>query len=110
MASDAGAQIEKAAAKISNPIMSCVHAALQSRYGGAIASVFAEETQKGRDITSGQRSVKIETSDLVASNAISGLFLILTRRVIGKVVQREGGRISGVVASRIVSSVAGSWA
>jgi hypothetical protein len=37
VARDAGTQIEKATAKVSNPIIACVQTALQSRYGGAIA-------------------------------------------------------------------------
>ncbi len=109
VAKDAGVQIEKATAKISNPIIACVQTALQSRYGGAIAQVFAQESQKNLEASADQPPVKIEASDLVASNAasISGMVLVLTRRVIGKVVQSVGSRIAGVVASRIVSSVAG---
>jgi hypothetical protein len=109
VAKDAGAQIEKATAKISNPIIACVQTALQSRYGGAIAQVFATESQKNLEAKAEQPPVKIETGDLVATNAqsISGMVLIVTRRVIAKVVQSVGTRIAGVVASRIVSSVAG---
>ena len=109
VAKDAGAQIEKATAKISNPIIACVQTALQSRYGGAIAQVFAQESQKNLEANAEQQPVKIDTSDLVASNAasISGLVLVVTRRVIGKVVQTVGTRIAGVVASEIVSAVAG---
>ncbi len=109
VAREAGAQIEKATARISNPIIACVQTALQSRYGGAIAQVFAQESQKNLDANAEQPPVKIETSDLVANNAasISGMVLVVTRRVIGKVVQSVGTRIAGVVASRIVSSIAG---
>ncbi len=109
VAKDAGAQIEKATSKISNPIIACVQTALQSRYGGAIAQVFAQESQKNLEANAEQPPIKIDTSDLVASNAasISGLVLVVTRRVIAKVVQSVGTRIAGVVASRIVSSVAG---
>jgi len=109
VARDAGAQIEKATARISNPVIACVQTALQSRYGGAIAQVFAQESEKNLEANAGQPAVKIGTSDLVASNAasISGMILVVTRRVIGKVVQSVGARIAGVVASRIVSSVAG---
>ena len=109
VARDAGAQIEKATARISNPVIACVQTALQSRYGGAIAQVFAQESEKNLEANAGQPPVKIGTSDLVASNAasISGMILVVTRRVIGKVVQSVGARIAGVVASRIVSSVAG---
>ena len=109
VARDAGARIEKATSRISNPVIACVQTALQSRYGGAIAAVFAQESEKNLESNAGQPPVKIDTSDLVASNAasISGMILVVTRRVIGKVVQSVGTRIAGVVASRIVSSVAG---
>lgn len=109
VAKDAGARIEKATQRISNPVIACVQTALQSRYGGAIAAVFAQESQRDLDAKAEQPAVKIDTSDLVANNAasISGMILVVTRRVIGKVVQSVGTRIAGVVASRIVSSVAG---
>ncbi len=109
VARDAGAQIEKATAKISNPIIACVQTALQSRYGNAIASVFAQESEKNLEANTGQAPVKIDTSDLALNNAasISGLVLIVTRRVIGQVVKSVGTRIAGIVASDIVASVAG---
>ena len=109
VAKDAGARIEQATSRISNPVIACVQTALQSRYGGAIAAVFAQESEKNLEANAGQPPVKINTSDLVASNAasISGMILVVTRRVIAKVVQSVGTRIAGVVASRIVSSVAG---
>jgi hypothetical protein len=109
VARDAGTQIEKASGKISNPVIACVQTALQSRYGGAIAQVFAAESQKNLEASAEQQPVKIDTSDLVATNAgsISGMVLVVTRRIIAKVVQSVGARIAGVVASRIVSSVAG---
>ncbi len=109
VAKDAGAQIEKATAKISNPIITCVQTALQSRYGNAIASVFAQESEKDLEAKTGQAPVKIDTSDLALNNAasISGLVLVVTRRVIGQVVKSVGTRIAGIVASDIVASVAG---
>ncbi len=109
IARDAGAQIEKATANVSNPIITCVQTALQSRYGGAIAQVFAQESQKNLEAKAEQPAVKIQTSDLVLNNAasISGIVLIVTRRVIATVVEGIGSRIAGVIASRIVSSVTG---
>jgi hypothetical protein len=109
VANDAGAQIEKATAKVSNPIIACVQTALQSRYGAAVAQVFAQESQRNLESRSEQPAVKIQTSDLVLNNAgsISGIVLIVTRRVIATVVESIGARIAGAVASRIVSSVAG---
>jgi hypothetical protein len=109
VAKDAGAQIEQATARVSNPIIACVQTALQSRYGGAIAQVFAQESQKNLDAKAEQPAVKIQTSDLVLNNAgsISGIVLIVTRRVVAALVESIGSRIAGVIVSRIVSSVAG---
>ncbi len=109
VAKDAGAQIEKATSKVSNPIIACVQKALQSRYGGAVAQVFAQESQKNLETNAGQPAVKIQTSDLLLNNAasISGIVLIVTRNVIAGIVETIGTRIAGVVASRIISSVAG---
>ncbi|WKW52193.1 hypothetical protein [Rhodomicrobium lacus] len=110
VAKEAATRIEKATSRISNPIIACVQTALQSRYGGAVAQVFAQESQRNLDAAAADQSpAKIETGDLVATNAgsISGLVLIVTRRVIGKIVQSVGTRVAGMVASRIVSSVAG---
>jgi hypothetical protein len=109
VAKDAGAQIERATAKVSNPVLACVQTALQSRYGGAIAQVFAQESQKNLDKTGDGAQIKIETTDLAINNAasISGIVLIVTRRVIGRVVQSIGRRVAGLVVSRVVSSIAG---
>ena len=109
VAREAGDKIEKATARISNPIIACVQTALQSRYGSAIASVFAQESEKNLEANTGQAPVKIDTSTLALNNAasISGMVLIVTRRVIGQVVKSVGTRIAGIVASDIVSSVAG---
>ena len=109
VAKDAGAQIEAATAKVSNPIVACVQTALQSRYGGAVAQVFVQESQKNLEARAEQPAVKIGTADLVLNNAgsISGIVLIVTRRIIASLVESIGSRIAGVVASRIVSSVAG---
>ncbi|MGO9487111.1 MAG: hypothetical protein ACLPX9_21480 [Rhodomicrobium sp.] len=109
VARDAGAQIEAATAKVSNPIIACVQTALQSRYGGAIAQVFVQEGQKNLEAKAEQPAVKIGTADLVINNAasISGIVLIVTRDVIASLVESIGTRIAGVVATRIVSSVAG---
>ena len=109
VARDAGAQIEKTAAKISNPVLACVQTALQSRYGEAVAQVFAQESQKGLEAKAGQPAVKIGSSDLAVSNAgaIAGIVLIVTRRTVAVVAETIGKRIAGAVAGRIVSSVAG---
>jgi hypothetical protein len=109
VAKEAGARIEAATAKVSNPIVACVQTALQSRYGGAVAQVFVQESQKNLEARAEQPAVKIGATDLVLNNAgsISGIVLIVTRRIIASLVEGIGSRIAGVVASRIVSSVAG---
>lgn len=107
VATDAGQQIERATQQVANPVITCVQTALQTRYGGAIAAVFAQESQKNLE-TDKAGPVRIDTSDLVLNNtaSISGIVLIVTRRVIARVVQSIGRRIAGVVASRIASLVA----
>ncbi len=110
VAKEAGAQIEAATAKVSNPIIACVQTALQSRYGAAVAQVFVQESQRNLEAKAEQQpGVKIGTSDLVLNNAasISGIVLLVTRQVLASVVKSIGSRIVGMVASRIVSSVAG---
>jgi hypothetical protein len=109
VAKEAGARIEAATAKVSNPIVACEQTALQSRYGGAVAQVFVQESQKNLEARAEQPAVKIGATDLVLNNAgsISGIVLIVTRRIIASLVEGIGSRIAGVVASRIVSSVAG---
>ena len=109
VAKEAGGQIEAASAKVSNPIVACVQTALQSRYGGAVAQIFVQESQKNLEAHAEQPAVRIGTGDLVVGNAasISGIVLIVTRRILASIAENIGSRIAGVVASRIVSSVAG---
>jgi len=109
VARDAAVQIEKATAKVSNPIIACVQTALQSRYGGAVAQVFAAESQKDIEAKGEQPAVKIGGGDLALHNAgaISGIVLIVTRRVIAAAIEKIGSRIAGVIASRVASAVSG---
>ncbi len=109
VARDAAAQIEKATAKVSNPIIACVQTALQSRYGGAVAQVFAAESQKDIESKSGQPPVTIGQGDLAVHNAgaITGIVLLVTRRVIASAIEKIGTRIAGMIASRVASAVSG---
>jgi hypothetical protein len=109
IAKEIGVRLEAAGARVSNPVLACVQTALQSRYGQAVAQVFAQESQRNLDVSAEEGRAKIQAGDLVLSNAasISGIVLIVTRRVIGRMVASMGRRIAGVVASRIVSSVTG---
>ena len=83
--------------------------ALQSRYGGAVAQVFAAESQKDIEAKGEQPAVKIGGGDLALHNAgaITGIVLIVTRRVIAAAIEKIGTRIAGVVASRLASAVSG---
>lgn len=107
IAGEIGKRLETATASVSGPVIACVQTALQSRYGGAIADVFQQESQRDFDAEAGR--ARIQPSDLILTNvaSISGIILIVTRRVIGRMVAGMGRRIAGVVASRIVSSIAG---
>lgn len=104
-----GQRIEVAAANVSGPVIDCVRTALQSRYGGAIASVFERETRDNLDVTTEIGNARIGADDLVLQNVgtISGIVLIVSRRIIGRMVATIGRRVAGLVASRIISTFTG---
>jgi hypothetical protein len=104
-----GSRLEEVTSRIASPVVACVQTALQSRYGMAISDVFARESQRTLDVTAEEGRAKINPSDLVLTNvaSISGIVLIVTRRVIGRMVASLGTRIAGAVAARIVASITG---
>lgn len=106
---DFGTRIEDAATRVSGPVIECVRTALQSRYGTAVADVFEKETQDNLNIAAEIGNARIGSNDLLLENigTISGIVLIVSRRVIARVVTTIGRRIAGLVASRIVSSLTG---
>jgi hypothetical protein len=108
VATDAGARIEQATKKLSNPVLECVQAALHSRYGGAVAQAFAMDALQKIETTNAP-GVSIGTAEFVMQHpdAISGVLVIVTREVIAKIAQSIGSRIAGVVASRLVGLIAG---
>jgi hypothetical protein len=106
---DFGARLERAAEQVSEPVINCVRSALQSRYGGAVAQVFEAETQANMDIAARSGSVGIGTGDLLLENVgtISGIVLIVSRRIIARMVATIGSRVAGLVATRIISTFTG---
>ena len=104
-----GNRIEAAATSVSAPVIECVRTALQTRYGGAVADVFEKETQDNLDIAAEIGNARIAGSDLLLENVgtISGIVLIVSRRIIGRMVASIGRRVAGLVASRIVSTFTG---
>jgi hypothetical protein len=106
---DFGARLERAAAKVSEPVISCVRSALQSRYGGAVAQVFERETQANLDVAARSGGARIGTGDLLLENVgtISGIVLIVSRRIIARMVATIGRRVAGLVATRIISTFTG---
>jgi len=106
---DFGARIEGAAAKVSGPVVACVRTALQSRYGGAVAQVFARETESNLNVAPSIGGAKIDAGDLLLQNTgtISGIVLIVSRRIIAQMVTSIGRRVAGLVASRIISTFTG---
>jgi hypothetical protein len=106
---DFGVRIEGSAAKVAGPVIACVRTALQSRYGGAVAQVFARETEGNLNVTTKTGSAKIDTGDLLLQNTgtISGIVLIVSRRIIARMVATIGRRVAGLVASRIISTFTG---
>lgn len=107
---DVGARIETAAAQIPGLVVSCVRLALESRYGGAVAEAFTKQSEGEIQAAVGDAgAVKIDTGDLVlqGGEAISGLILVMSRRLIARMVAQMGRRLAGVIATRIVSSFTG---
>lgn len=104
-----GKKIEQSTGKIAEPIIACVRSALQNRYGGAIAQVFVNETEKDLDIGAQIANTRIGAGDLAVegAGAISGIILIVSRRIVARIVTNIGRRIAGLIASRIVATFAG---
>ncbi len=106
---DIGGRLETAAAAASGPAVSCMRLALEARYGGAIAQTFVQQTESSLDVAAQSGTPAITTSDLVfeSSEAIGGLLLVMTRRMIARMVAQMGRRLAGAIATRIVSSFTG---
>lgn len=104
-----GKRIEGSAEKVAEPLITCVRSALQTRYGSAVAEIFAKETEDNIDVAPLAGSAKINKSDLAVRGVgtISGIVLIVSRRVIARMVTNVGRRVAGLVASRLVSSLIG---
>jgi len=106
---DIGTRLEAAAADASGPAVSCMQLALRARYGGAIAESFAQQTEQTLDTAAQTGEAPITTGDLVfeGGEAIGGLLLVMTRRMIARMVAQMGRRLAGAIATRIVSSFTG---
>lgn len=106
---DFGNRVEQTAGKVASPIIACVRSSLQTRYGSAIAQVFTKETEENVEVNPATGGAKIGTGDLVLQNAgtITGIMLVVSRRIVAKMVASIGRRIAGLVASRIVASFTG---
>jgi len=106
---DIGGRLETAAAAASGPAVSCMRLALEARYGGAIAQSFVQQTEQTLDLAAQSGTPAISTGDLVfqGSEAIGGLLLVMTRRMIARMVAQMGRRLAGAIATRIVSSFTG---
>ncbi|MFP4537534.1 MAG: hypothetical protein ACLFPA_04470 [Dichotomicrobium sp.] len=106
---DIGGRLERAAADASGPAVSCMRLALEARYGGAIAQSFVQQSEQTLDVASQSGTPDITTGDLVfqGSEAIGGLLLVMTRRMIARMVAQMGRRLAGAIATRIVSSFTG---
>ncbi len=104
-----GARIERSTEKVSGPVIACVQTTLQTRYGDALAQVFARETEQGIRVSPTGASAKIDATDLAfrGGATISGIILVVTRQVIARMIAGIGTRIAGAVATRIISSFTG---
>jgi ABC-type transporter MlaC component len=104
-----GGRIEKSTEKVSGPVIGCVQKALQTRYGEALAQIFARETEQSIRVNPTGAVSKIDTADLALQGGatLSGIILVVTRQVIARMVTSIGTRIAGAVATRIVSTFTG---
>lgn len=104
-----GGRIERSTERVSGPIIACVQSTLQTRYGSAVSQVFAQETEQSIKLSPESRSAKIEATDLALQGGatISGIILIVSRRVIARMVTQIGTRIAGAIASRIIATFTG---
>ncbi|MEJ2227330.1 MAG: hypothetical protein P8Y67_03650 [Alphaproteobacteria bacterium] len=104
-----GMRIENAAGRVAEPLIACVRSALQTRYGSAVAEVFTKETEDDTKVSSQAGSTKISTTDLAihGSGAITGIVLIVSRRVIARMAMNLGRRVAGAVATRLAATLVG---
>ncbi len=106
---DIGSRLERAAASASDPAIACMRLALEARYGGAIAQTFEQQSAQTLDAATRTGAAPITTGDLVleSGQSIAGLMLVMTRRMIARMVAQMGRRLAGAIATRIVSSFTG---
>ncbi len=104
-----GQRIESAAGRVAEPLIACVRSALQTRYGSAVAEVFTQETEGDTRVNTETGSAKISTTDLAVhgAGAISGIVLIVSRRIIARMTMSIGRRVAGAVATRLAASFVG---
>ncbi|MEJ2118985.1 MAG: hypothetical protein P8Y36_14320, partial [Alphaproteobacteria bacterium] len=104
-----GTRIENAAGRVAEPLIACVRSALQTRYGSAVAEVFTKETEGNTNVSSDRSSANISTTDLAihGAGAISGIVLIVSRRIIARMATSIGRRVAGAVVTRLAASFVG---
>ena len=106
---DIGTRLEDAAQQASNPAIACMRLALEARYGSAVSESFVQQTEQTLAVASQTGTPGISTGDLVfeGRQAIGGLLLVMSRRLIARMVAQMGRRLAGAIATRIVSSFTG---
>lgn len=106
---DFGSRIEEAAGKVAEPVVTCVRASLQTRYGSAVAQVFTKEAQENLEVSPQAGGARIGAGDLVVqgAGAVSGIVLVVSRRIVAQMVATIGRRVAGLVASRVIASFTG---
>jgi hypothetical protein len=106
---DIGTRLEDAAQQASNPAIACMRLALEARYGSAVSESFVQQTEQTLAVASQTGTPGISTGDLVfeGREAIGGLLLVMSRRLIARMVAQMGRRLAGAIATRIVSSFTG---
>jgi len=109
MGTQIGARLEKAAAEASGPAVSCMRLALEARYGSAISQAFVRQTEQTLNLAAQSGTPSVSWGDLAfeGREAIGGILLVMSRRLIARMVTQMGRRLAGAIATRIVSSFTG---
>lgn len=104
-----GRSIELSTIDASGPAQRCVKAFLGPRYGTTVANAVEEDAGRAFAVNPESGGAQIGTRSVVLESAggLTGAVVLLVRRQLGRMAQRLGQRMVGVVLGRIVSVAAG---
>jgi hypothetical protein len=104
-----GQSIELSTIDASGPAQECVKAFLGPRYGSTVAGAVEQDAGEAFRVSPESGGARVGTRSVVLESAggLTGAVVLLVRRQLGRMAQRLGQRMVGVVLGRIVSVAAG---